>query len=74
MNLDINETLTFTVDELIRHLVILKRRGVLTGKEEVVDTAFFGISHVGVDQEHKFIIFYSNEAEDAMRHGLNTEV
>lgn len=68
MSIDINETLTFTVNELIRHLLLLKKRGVITGNEEVVDMGFFGISHIQVGHQEGFIVMCSNEAEDAMNH------
>lgn len=62
------DNMVFTVSELIRHLVQLKRRGLISGNEEVIDMGFFGITHVNVEKGvdgNMFLMLCSVEAEQA---------
>ena len=63
-----SESLTFTVDELINHLSLLKEEGILSGEEEVIDVGFFGLTHVNVEKSidgNLFAMLKSQEFDDA---------
>jgi len=57
------DNLIFTVDELVTHLMSLKGRGIITGKEPVLDTGYFGITHVvrHIDGEVPVVTLESDE-------------
>ena len=63
------DVLIFTVDELIAHLTNMKENGIINGTETVLDTAYFGITHVGVhdDAVTPFITLESEEINLAER-------
>jgi hypothetical protein len=62
------EQMTFTVSEFVRHVLHLKRRGIITGDEPLIDMGFFGITHVNVESSvdgSMFVMLCSMEAEEA---------
>jgi hypothetical protein len=62
------EDMTFTVSEFLRHLLHLRRRGIITGDEPLVDMGLFGISHLQVESSvdgNAFVMLCSMEAEEA---------
>lgn len=66
--MDLGEQLTFTVDELITHLLLLKKEGMLVGDEEVIDIGFFGLTHVHIEKSidgNCFVMLKSQEFDDA---------
>jgi len=64
---DVADLLVLTVDELITHLTDLKENGSINGSEPVLDTGYFGITHVGIHSEAAtpFVTLESEEINEA---------
>lgn len=72
------EGMNFTIREFIRHLLHLKRLGIITGDEELIDMGFFPITHVHVEKGtdgNAFVMLCSMEAEEAeMRRSYDEKI
>jgi len=67
--MDAEDMLIFTVDDLVEYLTNRKNDGMLTGKEPILDTGYFGITHVGIHREAAtpFVTLESEEINEAER-------